>query len=317
MKKALMPEAYRRLFGYLRPFRGQFSLAVGFGFVSAVMDVFSWILIIPLLQSLFAGEALAAGGDSRIERVLDAVIGDLIRGAGPLGALWRVCLVLLAALVLKNLFLFASKVFGIRIRENVERVMRDQAYGRLQLLPLSFYATAQTGDLMTRVVQDSRKARDAVTTQLMNVVRKLLTTLTYLAALLFLSWRLTLIALLLVPILVGMLAPLTRRLRRGFRKAFDRQGEILSLLQEVISGVRLVKASGAEGHERRRFEKQSGQYTRRMVRSGILSEATGPISEIASSTIAVALIIIGASMVLENGSMAPAAFLAFLTIALR
>ncbi len=312
-----MPEAYRRLFGYLRPFRGQFSLAVGFGFVSAVMDVFSWILIIPLLQSLFAGEALAAGGDSRIERVLDAVIGDLIRGAGPLGALWRVCLVLLAALVLKNLFLFASKVFGIRIRENVERVMRDQAYGRLQLLPLSFYATAQTGDLMTRVVQDSRKARDAVTTQLMNVVRKLLTTLTYLAALLFLSWRLTLIALLLVPILVGMLAPLTRRLRRGFRKAFDRQGEILSLLQEVISGVRLVKASGAEGHERRRFEKQSGQYTRRMVRSGILSEATGPISEIASSTIAVALIIIGASMVLENGSMAPAAFLAFLTIALR
>ena len=312
-----MPEAYRRLFGYLRPFRGQFSLAVVFGFVSAVMDVFSWILIIPLLQSLFAGEALAAGGNSRIERVLDVVIGDLIRGAGPLGALWRVCLVLLAALILKNLFLFASKVFGIRIREGVERVMREQAYGRLQLLPLSFYATAQTGDLMTRVVQDSRKARNAVTTQLMEVVRKLLTTLTYLAVLLVLSWRLTLIALLLVPVLVGMLAPLTRRLRRGFRKAFDRQGEILSLLQEVISGVRLVKASGAEGHERRRFEKQSGQYTRRMVRSGILSEATGPISEIASSTIAVALIIIGASMVLENGSMAPAAFLAFLTIALR
>ena len=312
-----MPEAYRRLFGYLRPFRGQFSLAVVFGFVSAVMDVFSWILIIPLLQSLFAGEALAAGGNSQIERVLDAVIGDLIRGAGPLGALWRVCLVLLAALILKNLFLFASKVFGIRIREGVERVMREQAYGRLQLLPLSFYATAQTGDLMTRVVQDSRKARNAVTTQLMEVVRKLLTTLTYLAVLLVLSWRLTLIALLLVPVLVGMLAPLTRRLRRGFRKAFDRQGEILSLLQEVISGVRLVKASGAEGHERRRFEKQSGQYTRRMVRSGILSEATGPISEVASSTIAVALIIIGASMVLENGSMAPAAFLAFLTIALR
>jgi len=312
-----MPEAYRRLFGYLRPFRGQFSLAVVFGFVSAVMDVFSWILIIPLLQSLFAGEALAAGGNSQIERVLDAVIGDLIRGAGPLGALWRVCLVLLAALILKNLFLFVSKVFGIRIREGVERVMREQAYGRLQLLPLSFYATAQTGDLMTRVVQDSRKARNAVTTQLMDVVRKLLTTLTYLAVLLVLSWRLTLIALLLVPVLVGMLAPLTRRLRRGFRKAFDRQGEILSLLQEVISGVRLVKASGAEGHERRRFEKQSGQYTRRMVRSGILSEATGPISEIASSTVAVALIIIGASMVLENGSMAPAAFLAFLTIALR
>ena len=312
-----MPEAYRRLFGYLRPFRGQFSLAVGFGFLSAVLDVFSWILIIPLLQSLFAGEPLGAGGESQIEHVLDVVIGDLIRGAGPMEALWRVCLVLLAALVLKNLFLFASKVFGIRIREGVERVMREQAYGRLQLLPLSFYSTAQTGDLMTRVVQDSRQARNAVTNQLMEVVRKFLTAITYLAALLVLSWRLTLIALLLVPVLAGLLAPLTRRLRRGFRKAYDRQGEILSLLQEVISGVRLVKASGAEKYERARFEKQSGQYSRRMVRSGILSEATGPLSEIVSSAIAVALIIIGASMVLDTGSMAPAAFLAFLTIALR
>jgi len=310
-------EAYRRLFGYLRPFRGQFSLAVGFGFISAILDVFSWVLIIPLLQSLFAGEALAAGGDSQIEQVLDVLIGDLIRGAEPLEALWRVCLVLLGALVLKNLFLFGSKIFEIRIREGVERAMREHAYGRLQLLPLAFFATAQTGDLMTRVVQDSRQARNAVSTQLLNVVRKILTTLTYLAALLVLSWRLTLIALLLVPVLAAVLAPVTRRLRRGFRKAFNRQGDILSLLQEVISGVRLVKASGAEAHERQRFEEQSEQYTRRMVRSGILSESTGPLSEIVSSVVAVALIIIGAAMVLDNGSMAPAAFLAFLTIALR
>ncbi len=312
-----MPDAYRRLFGYLRPFRRQFLLAVGLGFVSAVMDVFSWVLIIPLLQALFAGEALAAAGDSQVERVLDAVIGDLVRGAAPFEILWRVCLVMLAALVLKNLFLFGSKVFGLRIREGVELAMREHAYARLQLLPLSFFATAQTGDLMTRVVQDSRQARNAVTTQLMDVIRKVLTTLTYLVALLVLSWRLTLIALILVPVLAGVMAPLTRRLRRGFRQAFDRQGEILSLLQEVISGVRLVKASGAEAHERRRFEKQSGEYTRRMVRSGVLSEATGPLSEIVSSGVAVALIIIGASMVLGDGSIAPAAFLAFLTIALR
>jgi len=312
-----MPEAYRRLFGYLRPFRGQFSLAVGLGFCSAILDVFSWVLIIPLLQSLFAGEALAAGGDSQIEQVLDVLIGDLIRGAEPLEALWRVCLVLLGALVLKNLFLFGSKALEIRIREGVERAMREHAYSRLQLLPLSLFATAQTGDLMARVVQDSRRAREAVTTQLMNVVRKMLTTLTYLAALLVLSWRLTLIALLLVPVLVGVLAPVTRRLRRGYRKALDRQGDILSLLQEVISGIRLVKASGTETHERQRFEEQSGQYTRRMVRSGILSEVTRPLSEIVSSVVAVALIIIGAAMVLDNGSIAPAAFLAFLTIALR
>ena len=308
---------YRRLFRYLRPFRGQFSLAVAFGFVSAVLDVFSWVLIIPLLQSLFSGEALAAGGGSQIERMLDAVIGDFVRGATPLQALWRVCFVLLAAIALKNIFMFGSKVLGIRIREGVERSMREEAYGRLQMLPLSYYDRAQTGELMARVVQDVRKARQAITDQLMEIVRKSLTALTYVATLLFLSWRLTLIALLLVPTLAALLAPLTRRLRRGYRKAYNHQGDILSQLQEVISGVRLVKASGAEDHERRRFEERSQKYTRRMVRSGVLAEATGPLSEIVSSAIAVALIIIGATMVLEDGSMVPAAFLAFLAIALR
>jgi len=312
-----MRNPYRRLLAYLGPFRGQFSLAIGFGLLSAVLDVFSWVLIIPLLQSLFSGQALAAGGDSQIERVLDQVIGPLISGAEPLDALWRVCLVLLGALVFKNLFLFGSKVFGIRIREGVERVMREQAYSRLQLVPLSYYSTAQTGDLMARVIQDSRKARGAITETLLDVVQKIMTATTYLVALVILSWRLTLVALLLVPVLAGALAPLTRRLRRGFRKAFDRQADMLSLLQEVISGARLVKASGAEAHERARFEKQSRQYSRRMVRSGVLSALASPLSETVSSFVAVALIMIGASMVLTTGSIAPAAFLAFLTIALR
>lgn len=312
-----MRAPYRRLLAYLGPFRGQFSLAIGFGLLSAVLDVFSWVLIIPLLQSLFSGQALAAGGDSQIERVLDQVIGPLIRGAEPLDALWRVCLVLLGALVFKNLFLFSSKVFGIRIREGVERVMREQAYSRIQLVPLSYYSTAQTGDVMARVIQDSRKAKGAVTETLLDVVQKIMTATTYLVALVVLSWRLTLVALLLVPVLVGALAPLTRRLRRGFRKAFDRQADMLSLLQEVISGARLVKASGAEAHERARFENQSRQYSRRMVRSSVLTALASPLSETVSSLVAVALIMIGASMVLNTGSIAPAAFLAFLTIALR
>jgi subfamily B ATP-binding cassette protein MsbA len=142
-------------------------------------------------------------------------------------------------------------------------------------------------------------------------------TLVYLTTLFLLSWRLSLISLLLLPVLAGLLGPLIRRLRGGFRSAYDRQGEVLSLLQEVISGVRLVKASGAEQHERRRFQRHSKQYTRSMVRSGLLSATAGPVSEMVSSVAVVALIIIGATMVLEDAAMAPAAFLAFLTIAIR
>ena len=308
--------AYRRLSGYLGRFRGRFALAVALSFLASVLDVFSLVLIIPILQSLFFGEALV-GGESQVERVLETAIGDFVGTGDPLDVLWRVCIVLFGAIVVKNLTGFGSKALEVRIREGVERDMRDEAYARLQQYPLGFFARAQTGDLMARVLQDTRAARNAITSQLFDLIRRGLTTLVYLVTLLLLSWRLSLISLLLIPALAGILGPLVRRLRGGFRRAYDRQADILSLLQEAISGIRLVKASGAEEHERKRFESQSRRYTRRMVRSSRLSETAGPVSEIVSSIAVVALIIIGATMVLSDGTMAPAAFIAFLTIAIR
>lgn len=307
---------YRRLAGYLGRFRGRFALAIALSFVASLLDAFSLILIIPILQSLFFGEAMV-GGVSHVERTLETLIGGFVGSGDPIDVLWRVCLVLLGAIVLKNLATLGSVALEVRIREGVGQNMRNQAYGRLQFYPLSFFARAQTGDLMARVLQDTRAARNAITTQLFDAIRRGLTTVVYLATLLFLSWRLSLITLVVIPAIAGVLGPLIRRLRGGFRKAQDHQADILSLLQEAISGIRLVKASGAEAHERERFEDKSRLYTGRMVRSGWLSATAGPVSEILSSIAIVGLVILGATMVLEDGSMSPAVFIAFLTIAMR
>jgi subfamily B ATP-binding cassette protein MsbA len=194
--------------------------------------------------------------------------------------------------------------------------MRDEVYSHLQLLPLGYFGTTRVGELITRVLNDTRQARTAVSFALSDVIRKAATSVAYVIVLFGLSWRLTLIALALAPLLGVFLTPVLRRLKHGFRGAFNRQGEMLSVLQETVSGARLVKAFGAERHERARFEERSKDYARRMIRSGGMAEMASPLSEVASTLVALVLIWLGARFVLIDGSLGPEQFITFITVAL-
>ncbi|MDT8435988.1 MAG: ABC transporter ATP-binding protein [Gemmatimonadota bacterium] len=307
-----------RLAAFLRPFAGPFAVSLVLTVVSAGFDVFSLVLVIPLLQALFgAGPVLGGAGASAVERLLDSVAGELIRAAGPLDTLRNVCVLILAAILLKNAAIVGSKYFAVRVREGVERDLREAVFGHLQRLPLAWYGRARTGQVLARVLADTKQAREVVSYALLDLFRKIATTVAYGAALVFLSWRLSLLALALAPLLAFGIAPLLRRLRHGFRRAFDEQGELLSVVQEAVSGIRLVKASGAEAHERERFRARSRRYERRMVRTGALSGLAAPLSETLSSVVAVLLVWLGARMVLVDATLQPEQFLAFVTIALQ
>jgi subfamily B ATP-binding cassette protein MsbA len=310
--------SFGRLFGYLRPFYAIFILGLFLSVVSAVLDTFSLVLIIPFLQSLFGQTSPLAGSASNlVERFLDLTVGGLIRGASPLVALRNVCVVMMGAMIAKNLALYGSKLCGVVVREKAERKMREDVYDHLQYLPLSFFDRMKAGQIMARVLHDTQQSKSIISASLSDVIRKAVTIVVYLVALVLLSWRLTLVTVVAAPVLALLLAPMMRRLKRGFRKAFDQRGELLSVLQETVSGIRLVKASGAERHESRRFADRSGRYTRRMIRTGALAEAASPLSESLSSLVALALMWIGASMVLGSGGIGPEQFIAFIMLALR
>lgn len=313
-----MSPTARRLFRYLGPFRGRFVLAFALSAFASTLDVFSFVLVIPLLQSLFGtGQVLGADSANLVERALEWAVGDLVRSGAPLDGLRNVCLLLLGAILLKNLALFGAKYIGIGIREGVERDIRQSVYSRLLELPMSFFHRARAGELITRVLNDPRQARQAASWILLEVFRRLSSATVYLVTLLLLSWRLTLVAAVLAPVLAITLAPVVRRLRSGARRAYDRQGDLISMLQESVSGIRLIKSTGAEAYERARFVASSRAYSGRMTKTEGLAQMASPLSEVLSSVAAVLLIWLGARMVLVDGSMAPEAFIAFITIALQ
>ncbi len=309
--------ALRRLLGFLRPYRLAFAAGLACTVVAATFDAFSLLLLIPFLRSLFdMGPVLPGGGRNAAERLIDGVAGGWLEGAEGLAALRIVCVLVLVALLLKNLFTYAGKVLSIRVQELVERDMRDQVHSHLQRLPLGFFEREKAGQLIARVLTDTREAKSVVSQTLAGVVRHAATLAAYLVALVILSWQLSLLALLLAPVLI-VLGPILKQLRRRYRRVFNEQGELFSALQENVGGMRLVKAYGAESAEERRFRAHSDVYSRGLIRTASTAAAAAPVSEVLSSAVALVLVWVGASLVLGPGLMGPEQFLAFVTIAVR
>jgi subfamily B ATP-binding cassette protein MsbA len=309
--------SYARLFRYVGPFTWLLAAAILLMVISAVIDAFSLVLLIPFLQSLFGMKILAGADTSSLERLLNGWFGGWLRSGDPLDSLRNVCLLVLGALFLKNLTLYAARLLTVYVQEHVERHMRDDVYGHLQYLPLSYFGRTKVGQLITRVLNDTREARSVITFALTDVLRQAVTAFTYVTFLLLLSWRLTLVALVTGPLVAVFLSPVLRRLKGSYGKAFQHRGELMSVAQETMSGIRLVKSFGAEEHERERFNRTSHRYARRMVKANALSQSAGPISETLSSLIALVLIWIGAYMVLGSGTLTAEVFIAFVTMAVR
>ena len=132
-----------------------------------------------------------------------------------------------------------------------------------------------------------------------------------------LSWKLTLVSLVLAPLLIGALQPILRKLRKRHRRLSNEYGEMTSIVQEAVSGIRLVKASGAEPTESRRFTDASGRYARAMTRVSALGALSQPLTEVAGTGIAVMVLWIGARQVLVDGTMNGEDLITFLLIVLR
>ncbi|MGH7544798.1 MAG: ABC transporter ATP-binding protein, partial [Gemmatimonadota bacterium] len=307
---------YLRLLRYLRPYRGAFALSLGLMVVASVLDGFSMILLIPFLRALFGMETVLPGAGGAIDRLLDWTVGGFLSAATPTDALRNVCVLVLAVIVAKNVAHYGARYVGIVVEEGITRDMRGELYGHLQRLPLGFFQRTKAGQLLSRVFTDTAQTKQIVSYAIAEALKHSATLVVYVAALFLISWKLTLLALGLAPILVLLLRPLLARLRRGFRRAFDEHGELTHLLQETAMGARLVKSYGAEEHERDRFDDTNRRYTRRLLRTHRWHELAHPASETFGAMLTLVLVFAGAQFVFGGGLPAEQ-FLAFLTIALR
>ncbi len=309
-------EIYTRLIRYIRPYRIYFVGGLLAMALASLLDGFTMVLLIPFLRTLFGESAVLSGASSLVERVLAATVGPFLEAASPAEALRNVVIVVMAGLLLKNGFAYVAEALGVKVREGVLRDMRNELYGHIQKLPLGFFDRSKTGQLVARVFSDTQQTKDIITYTVADLLKHMVSLVAFVSVLLLISWKLTLLALVVAPLFLGFLKPMLWRLRHGFRKAYDTQGELTSLLQETASGARLVKAYGAESYETNRFADTNRSFYKSFVRTERVRLLSGPLSEILGSVVTLIIVWLGAQFVF-SGELTAEAFLTFLTVSLR
>lgn len=290
--------------------------AVACNIGSAVLDAFSLALLIPFLNTLFNQPPISVGGN-RLSALLSATVGVMLDPADKMGSLRNVIFIIIALLLVKNFLSWMAGQLGASLQEYVTRDLRTAVYTHIAHLPLGFFQRTKTGQILSRVITDTAETRLILTQIVTSSLQNSALVVSYFVFLFLISWKMTLMALIIVPVLGGTLSPLLRKLRKGNRRKGNQHGEMTSIVQETVSGIRLVKSFGAEPVEVGRFAQASDRYAQLTVRLTRLSQLAGPVTEVIGTSVATALLWLGAREVLVDGKMSGADLIAFLLYALR
>lgn len=229
--------------------------------------------------------------------------------------LWRLCFALLVVFSLRNLFTFLQEALRVAIEQEAIHRMREDLYSEIQRLPLAFFSSERTGYLMSRVIVDVEMMRGAVVGVFKDFLSNGLMAVLALTIAALMSWKLLLTTLLVVPPNLLLVTWIGKRLRRGSDRVQEEMGGAASALQEMISGIRIVKAFDVDGVENQRFHGVNAKFTRAYIKLKVLSALSSPVSEVLGIITAVVIIAVGGRLVIE-GQLRPDALGTFLGVIL-
>src|SRR5436853_553943 len=292
-----------RLFLLLRPYALLFVANLVATFVASGMDGATFVLLIPFLRTLFGHDPLNVAGGSAVERLLAVVVGPLFAAGSPGAALRNVVLVLVAAMVIKNVLAYLASVSSVAIQENVVRDLRVRLFGHLQTLPLDFFQRTRGGQLLSRVINDTDGVKTVVTAALASLVQNVSLIVVYVAILVGRAWQLTLVALVCAPLLVLIVRPRVGRVRWRSREQADQRGELTSLVSELVGSIKLVRAYVAEAFEADRFRALANRYRKGVLRAQRYALLTSPVSEVFAGAVIVLIFVVGTRLALGQAAV--------------
>ena len=292
---------------------------IGCNVVAAALDVFSFTLLVPFLNALFKAQQYIPTTSAKwISSLQQRLVGAFLDPADPFGSVQVMIVAILAIVILKNVFVWMGGQFGASLQENVTRDLRDGVFTHLQRLPLGYFQRTKTGQIISRVLSDTEQTKALITELVTKTLQNVAQIIGTLIILLGYSVRLTIVATVIAPLLTLALQPILRKLRKGHRRLRGDYGEITSVLQEVVSGVRLVKSFRGEPYEDRRFTDASHRYSSGMVRITRIAFLSQPLTEIIGTTVATMILWIGAREVLLGvGAMDGATLITFMIMVMR
>jgi len=227
-------------------------------------------------------------------------------------ALLRICITFFLLALAKNLSCYVQEVLMVYVGQAVIRDLRNQLYLKLTAMPLSFYHQHKAGELISRATNDVMVAQQCVGLSFTKLIKDPIFIVMYLGVALILSWEMTLMALVLMPVSLTVIIRIGQRLRKLSTQQQEQMANLTSTLQETVYGIRVIKAFAMEGFENSKFVHQSQQLFKQVFRINYVMKMSSPLTEQLSMVVALFLLWFGGSKVFTGGIMAPDLFIVFL-----
>ncbi|GAB1404844.1 MAG: ABC transporter ATP-binding protein [Lentimicrobiaceae bacterium] len=304
---------------YAYPYWGYALLNIVFNILGVIFSVFSLAGVVPLLNILFQREAgiaapppLSLNFDS-IKDNLYYQVGEFIATYGELRTLAFICAGLIAAFFFKNLFRYLAMYFIAVVRNGVVRDMRNALYHKAMILPLGYYSEQKKGDIISRMTADVQEVEWSIMSSLEMLFRDPITIIVYLITLFIMNAELTLMVLVLLPVSGLLIGRIGRSLKRTSTKGQQKMGELLSVIEESLSGLRIIKSFNAITWATSNFKSINQRYAQLMIQLYRKRDLASPLSEFLGIAVSAFVIWYGGKIILSGDSgMDAAIFIAYI-----
>ena len=319
-----MKEFLNVLRRFVPPYKKYLVLSVIFNILSAILNIFSFAALIPILQILFqtsdaeTATSLMAWDWSNIQTVLmnnmNYYVNGLIAEWGQTTTLLFIGLFLAVTTFLKTGAYFLSAATIIPIRTGVVRDIRNQVYQKITSLPLGFFSEERKGDIIARMSGDVQEIENSIMSSLEMLFKNPILIISYFAALLFISWQLTLFTLAIVPIMGWFMGWVGRKLKQDSIKAQALWSDTMSQVEETLGGLRIIKAFCAEGKMNHRFDQINTAYRNDIMRVNIRQSSAHPMSEFLGTILIVIVLWFGGVLVLNTHTLSGPIFIYYMVM---
>lgn len=305
-----MKEFFEVLRRYVAPYKGYLLGSLLFNILSAVLNVFSFVTLMPMLKILFRIDTqtyVFMAWDAADKSFKDVLVNNMYyytqTWMGEFGAsttLLFLGLFLITATLLKTSTYFASAAIMVPMRTGIVRDIRNSVYRKITELPLSFFSEERKGDIIARMSGDVNEIENSITGSLEMLVKNPILILCYLGVLVYTSWQLTLFTVLVLPLLIWAMSTIGRKLKAKSLAAQTKWSETMAQLEETLGGMRIVKAFTAEQKMRNRFENVTDDYRRLTNKVSIRQASAHPVSEFLGTVLIVIVLWYGGTLILDG-----------------
>ena len=319
-----MKEFFQILRRFVPPYKRYLVMTVSFNILSAVLNIFSFAAIIPILQIIFKTEKAAAAPQlmawdwDNMKEVaannMDYYVNALIADIGPTTTLLVLGLFLATMTFLKTGAYFLSSATVIPIRTGIVRDIRNQLYRKITSLPIGFFSEERKGDIIARMSGDVQEIENSIMSSLDMLFKNPILIIAYFATLLCISWQLTLFTILFVPVMGWIMGKVGRKLKRKSKEAQDLWSDTMSQVEETLGGLRIIKAFCAEEKMNRRFDNTNSNYRNQILKVNTRQQMAHPMSEFLGTVMIIIVLWFGGILVLNQQVLSGPTFIYYLVI---